>query len=184
MADKSDLIIKLYELNEKYHDQKDSRAWVATTLFLTYSIALFAWLIDHNDFSNLYSLAALIVHFIISLSTFLYVSFQFQMKTFSLNYESTLQAEINDSIKTDISKLKHRKNITTISFDRFPIYFILILFTLINVLMLIRSLSNEPKINLTQLDIFLLIIIIISVISLAVLISFILARKLTRVKKN
>jgi flagellar basal body-associated protein FliL len=185
MPQKYDLLVRLYDLNERYHDQKDTRAWIATTLYLTYAGALLSWLIKPTvNIDNLIGIISLIVHCFVSIAAVLYVMFQFQLKSMSLESESALQKELRKLTKADLASLKNPTDRKPLPFDRLPVYSIILMFFTIDTMIIIRSLSNEPTIDMSRLDVCLLIILIVAILLLAMLSSALIAIYCGKSKKR
>jgi cytochrome bd-type quinol oxidase subunit 2 len=82
-----DLIIKKMELNEQYHQTKEKMAWVATSLFLTFTLACYKWLygLSFDNFGEAFP--TIFILSTVYLSALAFVSFQLRHRWQSV-YES------------------------------------------------------------------------------------------------
>jgi len=86
-----DIIIKLYELNEHYHDTKEKMAWLASSLYAAFSVAIITWLFSKEIYKihilKLNSIINIILFFIIIVVVFicaiLFICFQYKKKKIS-----------------------------------------------------------------------------------------------------
>ena len=75
-----DVILKYIELNEAYHDKKEEMAWIATTIYLTFSVVTLGWMIGKHPpvvFSCLEKSLIAGLFGIIYLCAIRFISFQF-----------------------------------------------------------------------------------------------------------
>jgi len=49
VSEKLDMFLKLYELNEDYHDKKEQMVWLGATLYLSFVVASCGWLLGHDS---------------------------------------------------------------------------------------------------------------------------------------
>jgi uncharacterized membrane protein YciS (DUF1049 family) len=92
-------LFREYELNEKYHDSKENRAWIAWALYFTYSLLLLQWILRGGSQTIIKenTLILVILICLIDLSAFLFVLFQIQRKVHSVRKSSTLKSAIADT---------------------------------------------------------------------------------------
>ncbi|MEW5813775.1 MAG: hypothetical protein AB1798_00025 [Spirochaetota bacterium] len=95
-----DLILKKIELNENYHQNKEKMAWIATSLYLTFTIVSFRWL--HNRSFDYFEeeLLTILILAVTYLSALSFVSFQFRHRWQSV-YESYALLNLLRQIDTD-----------------------------------------------------------------------------------
>ena len=89
-------LFREYELNEKYHDSKENRAWIACVLYFTYSLLLLQWILRNGsqEIIKENTLILGIVICLIDLSAFLFVLFQIQHKVHSVRKAANLKYAI------------------------------------------------------------------------------------------
>jgi len=89
-------LIKFYELNEKYHDTKEKMAWLATSLYVAFSIALFKWIIakQNNSFITSYCFYVLLFLSMIFGCALWFINFQYIKKRASVKIEEKITQEM------------------------------------------------------------------------------------------
>jgi uncharacterized membrane protein YhdT len=89
-------LFREYELNEKYHDTKENRAWLACALFFTYSLVLLKWILSPVNQGIISENACLFVVmvFLVDLASFLFVFSQIQRKASSVRKSANLKHSI------------------------------------------------------------------------------------------
>ncbi len=94
------LIIKKMELNEQYHQAKEKMAWVATSLYLTFTLVSFKWLNNESYYSISEAFPTILILLVVYLSALSFVTFQFRHRWQSV-YESyalvDLLRQVDDS---------------------------------------------------------------------------------------
>lgn len=112
-----DILMMLYELNEKYHDNKDQRIWIASTSYFALSLAILTWAIDKQGKWASYSCYLIIFITAIFLFTMLFVGFQNWAKCKSVvktcNFDKfikSLDVKSNKTYKKLIEDTRYPKN--------------------------------------------------------------------------
>ncbi len=99
-----DYLFKEYELNEKYHDSKENRAWIACALYFTYSLVVIKWILEINNkvFIKENYLLLMFTILIIDTLSFLFILFQFHKKALSVKKAAKVKTAIaNQYNETD-----------------------------------------------------------------------------------
>lgn len=93
----ADRLIKLYELNEQYHDTKEKRAWLATTFYAAFCSAVLKWAINKENVAVLQNYIWLIIGLsgVIFLCVFSFNWFQYRMKRASVKIEGFIANELS-----------------------------------------------------------------------------------------
>ncbi len=126
-----EVLLRLFERNEKYHDHKENMAWLATAFYATYSGFLLKWLIS-TDLKNLsfitthqLRLFGLIIFWIIAVCVFSIIYMHFTMRWYSADRSIIYRRYIFDLISSneDIFDYRLRKISFTDDDSVFPAEF-------------------------------------------------------------
>jgi hypothetical protein len=94
-----DLIVKKMELNEQYHQAKERMAWIATSLYLTFTLVCYKWLrnLSFTGFGEAFPTIFLLST--VYLSALAFISFQFRHRWQSV-YESYALVDMLSKVDT------------------------------------------------------------------------------------
>lgn len=84
-----EVFIKLYELNEKYHDTKEKRAWIAVSFYAAFTLGVANVPLD-DLISSIGYLVTVIIPTIIFVCVYLFIDFQYRQKRISVALEGRL----------------------------------------------------------------------------------------------
>ena len=106
-----DMIIKLYELNEHYHDTKEKMAWLASSLYAAFSVTIITWLFN-KEICEIQSLPFLIIEIGAFICALWFIIFQYKKKKISVlitgEYEKIiLNKNLDDDKK--LNRMLHSK---------------------------------------------------------------------------
>jgi hypothetical protein len=101
-------LMMLFSNNEKYHDTKENRAWIASAFYYSISVTAITALINNRCLIKSTILIVFLVILVLALylADFLYVLFQFKKKYISVNYHYILMKNIDKLIDTNTSCLE------------------------------------------------------------------------------
>jgi hypothetical protein len=99
--------MKFYELNERYHDTKEKMAWLATSLYAAFSIALLKWMMnkEYKNFITENYLLILIVLTVIFICAIWFINFHYYKKRNSVRIDGKTAKEIIESEKNEIDQM-------------------------------------------------------------------------------
>ncbi len=118
-----DVILKHIELNEKYHDTKERMAWIASSVYFTFSLFVLNWLFEHRNLficckqSFLMTIPLLFIY----ICALCFISLQFKMRWDSVNKAGALKevlkkirrddfiASLPDKIDSELYKLEKKE---------------------------------------------------------------------------
>jgi hypothetical protein len=85
----TDRLMKLYELNEQYHDTKEKRAWLATTFYVAFCLAVFKWTTNIGTVTIVQDHQYTIIGFlfVVFLCVFFFNLFQYRKKRASVKVD-------------------------------------------------------------------------------------------------
>ena len=101
-----DRLMKLYELNQKYHDTKEKMAWLATTFYAGFSLAvikamtiekLARFLYNHH----LFTWAIVVLLAFIAICVFSFCRFQYKKKRASQKIDVNIRQELSSYNEDD-----------------------------------------------------------------------------------
>jgi len=103
-----EILIKLYELNERYHDTKEKMIWLGSSLYFIFSFTILIFIVSNKNFkwpthNSIYLIIFLTLIFINAL---LFIWFQIKKKRASLQYTKQLERELSELKLQDENKLK------------------------------------------------------------------------------
>ncbi len=103
----TDRLIKLYELNEQYHDTKEKRAWLATTFYAAFCSAVIKWAttIENVETLQKYGWPILVLSVVIFLCVFFFNWFQYRKKRASVKIEGFIAEELSVQNESDNNQL-------------------------------------------------------------------------------
>ena len=153
----NDMIIKLYELNEHYHDTKEKMAWLGSSLYFTFSLAIMRFLFVGKAQTIIKNHSKEIVVFLLAIfiCALLFVYLQYRKKRISVGITGEsegLMAEpgsfdenhltqllkVKSDIHTNFKKYKEKdkKGYRKIFLRELPIYFLMIIFFIFQIILL------------------------------------------------
>ena len=93
----TDRLMKLYELNEQYHDTKERRAWLATIFYAAFCLAMFRWAINikNETFLQGYPFPIIALLGVIAACVFFFTWFQYRKKRASQKIEEFIAKELS-----------------------------------------------------------------------------------------
>jgi len=99
-------LMKLYELNGRYHDTKEKMAWLATTFYAGFSLAVIKGVTTENIALFLYNhliatLAALVLLVFIASCVLFFCRFQYKKKRASQKIDVNIRQELSSYTKDD-----------------------------------------------------------------------------------
>jgi hypothetical protein len=150
-------LLKEYELNEKYHDSKENRAWIACALYFTYSIILLQWILNTGSRRIIENNGCLleIMIALIDISVFLFIFQQLRRKANSVRKAAILKYAIvnqyTNNEKIVLSTIVWKDEIATkeniegyfpgwlsLYFIELPLFFVMLLLFITKLFLILR----------------------------------------------
>ena len=96
MKDIENILLKLYELNERYHDTKEKMAWLGSSLYFAFSLAILRILFIKEMQNFIKQDPWVIIGFLLAICVFalLFINFQFKKKRNSVVYTGELEKQL------------------------------------------------------------------------------------------
>ncbi len=93
----TDRLMKLYELNERYHDTKEKRAWLATTFYAGFSLMVIKWATNKEnvDFLQEHQCTIIVLLFVIFVCVVWFIWFHYRKKRISVKIEGFISKEFS-----------------------------------------------------------------------------------------
>lgn len=110
MKDIEDILLKLYELNEHYHDTKDNMAWLGISLYAAFSLAILRIFFtkEIRVFINDCPVIIIIVFLlVIYFCAFWFINVQYKKKRISVGISTEYMKILSNQKLSDKLKLKH-----------------------------------------------------------------------------
>ncbi len=135
-----ELLLKEYELNNNDHDRKENMAWLASTLYYTFCIAVIGFILSNENIKNeLNSISCLLKWFIICLLIIificvnLFVGYQFDRK-----YKSCLNIRYLQNILLKNKEIINKLNDRCFDFAKFSIINLIIVFFILKIIIILN----------------------------------------------
>ena len=87
--DNKEVFLKLYELNQKYHDTKEKRAWIAVSFYDLFSAAIFSFSSINDNSCPACAVIAIFLT-VIFVCVAIFIWFQYRQKRVSVKYDDEL----------------------------------------------------------------------------------------------
>ena len=115
------MLIKVHELNERYHDTKQKMAWLDTSLYATFSLAIFRilffdetqkFIVNHaiNNIPNIIPILVLLA--VVCFCVYLFAIFQYQKKKISVEISGKFMEILSDKTLPYEKKLNEMFDVT------------------------------------------------------------------------
>ena len=153
-----DMIIKLYELNEHYHDTKEKMAWLGSSLYFTFSLAIMRFLFIQEIQTIIKKYPWIIVIFVLTLfgCVLRFVCLQYRKKRISAGISNKFMDIVNNNELTAENKVKrmikytrcindkwralknkHKKEWKKYGFAELPVHILMIIFFVSQIILLL-----------------------------------------------
>ena len=103
--DNKEVFMKLYELNQKYHDTKEKRAWIAVSFYALFSAAIFSLSSGNDNPCSVCAVIAILLT-VIFVCVGIFVWFQYRQKRVSVEYEKELEKILSKRIANTDKELR------------------------------------------------------------------------------
>ena len=119
-----DMIIKLYELNERYHDTKEKMAWLGSSLYFAFSLAILRILFIDGMQKIIKKYPGGIVFFVLAIfgCALWFVIFQYKKKKISVGISNEFMDIVSNNKLSDENKLKKMIKYTRYINDKWRVY--------------------------------------------------------------
>ena len=103
-----DILLKLYELNERYHDTKEKMAWLGSSLYFAFSLAILRILFIEGIQKIINGCPLIIVGFltVICGCALWFINIQYKKKRISVGISNEFMEILPDKTLTDENKLE------------------------------------------------------------------------------
>ncbi len=118
------MLIKLYELNERYHDTKEKMAWLATSLYAAFSLAILRIFFTEGVKAFIKDQPGLIVIIllIIFCCALRFINFQYKKKRISVGISKGFMEILPNQTLSDENKLEQMLECTKNANDKWREY--------------------------------------------------------------
>ena len=101
---KNKLLILNYQLNEKYHDTKETSGWIAFTLYYSFSISVYNYFSKETD-NYCESIVLSLAYLCISTLFYVFISNQYYKKAESIVFNKCYLVLLKNNSSVDLKKL-------------------------------------------------------------------------------
>lgn len=142
-----EILLKEYELNMSDHDRKEKMAWLASTLYFTFCLAVISFILGNDNINRISAELNCLTKWVIICSmiiificVILFVGYQYDRKNKSNNNIYEMQEYFKRNVKNDkiyclLKKIYNREQPP--DYAKFSIIFLLWLFFLIKVVLML-----------------------------------------------
>ena len=103
-----DILLKLYELNERYHDTKEKMAWLGSSLYAAFSLAILRIFFarEMQDFINDYNMLFFVFLLLVFICAEWFINFQYKKKRISVRIDEELKDKMSEQVSSNEDQLK------------------------------------------------------------------------------